>query len=226
MTSVSSSPSEKQEIPPLSARRQRLWLGGLAIGFITVGLFIGWLVIQFATGRLSLTPHEYSGIVMQSPQPMNNFTLTSTTGEPFSLRDLRGQTVVVYFGYTFCPDVCPATMVDIAQAKQLLGREGEKLAVVMVTVDPLRDTPEKLGEYLAYFDDTFIGLTGTEAEILQVTTPFGVYYEKHEGTAVSGYLVDHTASTMVLDKDGYLRLVFPFGVSAEEMAADIAQLMR
>ncbi len=163
---------------------------------------------------------------MQSPQPMNNFTLTSSDGELFNLRDLRGKTVVVYFGYTFCPDICPATMVDIAKAKQLLDRDRGDLAVLMVTVDPLRDTPEKLAKYLAYFDDSFIGLTGTEEEVLQATTPFGVYFEKREGTAVSGYLVDHTAAVMVLDKNGYLRLAFPFGVDGADMAADIAQIMR
>ncbi|MCA9981384.1 MAG: SCO family protein [Anaerolineales bacterium] len=222
-TSVS---PEKNEESALSPKRQRYWQIGLAVGFVVVGLLVGWLGIQFATGRLSLVPHEFTGIVMQSPEPMNDFTLTSHTGEPFRLADLQGKTVAVYFGYTFCPDVCPATLAELVKAKQLLGDEGENLEVVMVSVDPGRDTPEKLAEYLAYFDPSFIGLTGSEEEILQVTTPFGVFYEKHEGTAASGYLVDHTASVMVLDDEGYLRLVFPFGIEGEGMAADLAYIMR
>lgn len=223
-TSVSQ--SEEKQTPPLSPRRQRMWLIGLTMGFLAVGLLIGWLAIQFFTGQLSLAPHEFSGIVMQSPDPMNNFTLTTHAGEPFDLRDTRGKTVVLYFGYTFCPDVCPATLVEITKAKELLGRDGEDLEVLMVTVDPERDTPEKLQEYLAYFDASFVGLTGTEEEILQATTPFGVYYEKQAGTAASGYLVDHTASVIVLDDEGYMRLVFPFGVTGEEMAADLAYIMK
>jgi protein SCO1/2 len=224
-TSVSRSEEKHEEIPP-APDRSRYWLTGLAIGFVMVGLLVGWLSIQFMTGRLSLVPHEFNGLVMQSPEPMNNFTLLSHTGESFNLRDTRGKTVLVYFGYTFCPDVCPATLVEVAKAKQLLGRQGDDLEVLMVTLDPERDTPEKLAEYLAYFDQSFIGLTGSEAELLQVTTPFGVYFQKREGTAASGYLVDHTASVMVLDDEGYLRLVFPFGVTGEEMADDLAYVMR
>jgi protein SCO1 len=227
MTTSVSQPDEKEEVvPPLSPRRQRFWLVGLAVGFLAVGLLVGWLGIQFATGQLSFAPHQYSGVVIQSPHPMPNFTLTNTAVEPFNLYDLRGKTIILYFGYTFCPDVCPATLMEITRAKQLLGSQGEDLAVVMITLDPERDTPAKLAEYLAYFDPSFIGLTGTEEQILQATTPFGVYYEKREGTAASGYLVDHTASAMVVDKNGYLRLVIPFGVEAEAMAADLRAIMR
>ena len=96
----------------------------------------------------------------------------------------------------------------------------------MITVDPDRDTPEHLAEYLSFFDPSFIGLTGTEEEILGATTPFGIYYKKHEGTIASGYLFDHTATVMAIDKQGYLRLVYPFGISGEDIAADMRYLIR
>jgi protein SCO1/2 len=95
----------------------------------------------------------------------------------------------------------------------------------MVTVDPERDTPEALAKYVANFDPRFIGLSGTPDQIAAAATPLGIYYQKHDGTAATGYLVDHTASVAVIDQNGYLRLVFPFGTSGEEIASDLAHLL-
>lgn len=195
----------------------------LIIGFgaLLIGLLAGWAAITVLNAS-----YTYHGTVIQSPDPARNFTLTGSDGQLVSLDDFRGQAVMLYFGYTFCPDVCPATMVELAKAKQLLGDDGDKLQVLMVTVDPLRDTPEKLHKYVTHFDPGFLGLTGTEDEIAEASTPFGIFYEKQEGSEASGYLIDHTASVVAIDPEGYLRLIYPFGTSGEDIAEDIRHLLR
>ncbi len=107
-----------------------------------------------------------------------------------------------------------------------MGDKADDVQVVMVSVDPERDTPEVLANYLSNFNPNFIGLTGTPDEIASAATPFGIFYEKHEGSAATGYLVDHTASAMVLDRDGRLRLVIPFQTPPEDIAADLKQLLK
>jgi len=132
----------------------------------------------------------------------------------------------VYFGYTYCPDVCPTTLAELARALQRVGRRADQVQVIMITVDPERDTPEILARYLAHFDARFLGLSGTAAEIAAAATPLGIYFAKHEGTAATGYLVDHTATVAVIDRDGYLRLVFPFGTPGEDIASDLIHLLK
>ncbi len=171
---------------------------------LILGLLVGWLLISDGLG-----PYTYHGTVIQSPDRANNFTLIGRNGEPVSLGDFRGKAVLIYFGYTFCPDVCPATMVELAKANELLGDEADQAQVIMISVDPARDTPEILHEYVTHFDPAFIGVTGNEDEVAAAATPFGIFYEKHEGTAATGYLIDHTASVVVVDPDGYLRLGVP-----------------
>lgn len=205
--------------PPTQRKKQPYILATI---FLTLGLLIGWFIIQYNNGKLPTSTPQYKGFVLQSPTRISNFTLThAQTGQPLSLADLRGNPTLIYFGYTFCPDICPATLAEIKKAKTLLGDKAEQLQVVMITVDPERDTAETLTQYLTYFDNTFIGLTGTEQEILAATTPFGIFYDKHEGTPATGYLVDHTASVMLIDADGYLRIMYPFGMTATDMANDL-----
>jgi protein SCO1/2 len=199
--------------------QQYKWLlvGGIAL---ILGLLVGWAIIG-----LFGTPYTYHGTVIQSPVPAGNFTLTGSGGEPVNLHDFRGQAVLLYFGYTFCPDVCPATLVELAQANEQLGDDAQKAQVIMISVDPDRDTPEKLEEYVTHFDPSFIGITGSEDEVAEVATMYGIFYEKHEGTVATGYLIDHTASVVVIDPDGHLRLVYPFGMPAEDIAEDIRHLV-
>lgn len=192
----------------------------MGVAALLLGLAAGWVIIT-----LIGTPYTYHGTVIQSPERDSNFTLIGPEGKPLSLYDFRGQAVLLYFGYTFCPDVCPATMVELAQATEMLGDEADKSQVIMVSVDPQRDTPEKLQSYVTHFDPSFIGVTGSEDEVAAVATQYGIYYEKHEGTVATGYLFDHTASVIVIDPDGYLRLVYPFGTPAEDIAGDLQQLI-
>lgn len=187
-------------------------------------LLVLFVVLVAATG--CGRPYTYHGMLLESPNPAADFTLTGASGQPVSLSDFRGKLVVLYFGYTFCPDVCPTTMTELTKAIKALGPKASDVQVIMVSVDPERDTPERVAEYVRYFDPSFIGLSGTPEEVAAAATPFGIYYEKHEGTAATGYLVDHTATLNVIDKEGRMRLVLPFGTSGEDIADDLAHLLR
>lgn len=187
--------------------------------------WVAGLLFMVGLASCRLRPYAFHGTVMQSPEAAPDFHLMSNTGQRVSLEDFRGKLVMLYFGYTFCPDVCPATLVELAGAMDILGEDAEKVQVIMISVDPERDTPELLGEYVAHFDSDFLGVTGTPEEIAALATLYGIYYEKHEGTAASGYLVDHTATVIVVDEKGHLKLIFPFGTTAQEIADDLAHMM-
>lgn len=195
----------------------------VAVVLAVVGVGTAVLLLS---GILPFGPHQWNGLVMTSTQPVPNFTLWATDNRQVSLRDYRGKIVVLYFGYTHCPDVCPASMVELKKMMVGLDDQADEVQVIMVSVDPGRDTPEKLQEYVSYFNPSFLGLTGTEEELLSATTPLGIYYAKTEGTAASGYLLDHTATISILDRDGYLRLVYPFGTTGDEIAADLRYLIK
>lgn len=193
------------------------------IAFIILAAVGFGAIVVLAT--LLLRPYSYHGMTFQSSQPAKDFILTGPDGRPVSLSDYRGKLVALYFGYTFCPDVCPTTLAELGQAVKQLGPKAEEIQVLMVTVDPERDTPERLAEYVSYFNPAFVGLTGTPDQIAAAATPFGIYYEKHEGTPATGYLVDHTATISVLDRAGRLALVWPFGIQANDIAADLKHLL-
>lgn len=214
------------ETAPSAVQPKTFWQNKM-LRFALLGLGIGiGLGALFLAIRPLFGPTEWHGMVIQSNQPVTNFTLTSSDGEPVSLIDFRGKVVMLYFGYTFCPDVCPATMIELSDAMEILGSRSEDVQVVMVTLDPERDTPEVMRNYVAHFNDSFMGLTGTPEELIAVTAPMGIFYERHEGSSASGYLIDHTATVAVLDKEGKLRLVYPFGITGAEMAADLKYLVR
>lgn len=182
------------------------------------------LILAACSAAPTPEPHQFAGGVLPTPEPAPNFTLMSADG-PVSLSDYEDQFVFLYFGYTFCPDVCPATLSDLAKVKESLGEDGEKMQVIMITVDPERDTPEKLAEYMDFFDTEFVGLSGSKEEIDAVGQPYGVYYEAHEGTAESGYLVDHSTRTYLIDDQGLVRLAYPYGVEAQAIQADMEYLL-
>ena len=170
--------------------------------------------------------HEFAGAVLDSTQPVPDFTLTGVDG-PVSLSDYDGKYVFVYFGYTYCPDICPDTLSKLARVlKQLKPEEAEQVQVIMISIDPDRDTPELLAEYAAYFDPSFVGITGTQDEIDAAGKPYYLFYEKHEGTSASGYLIDHTARTYLVDKAGNARVAYPFDAQADAIAEDLKWLMR
>jgi protein SCO1/2 len=188
-------------------------------GAALLGVVVALFVVPAVVGE----PHEYAGTVLSNPGPAPSFTLTADTGERIGVDAYEGKVVLMYFGYTYCPDVCPASLAELADAIDDLGDASDEVQVVMVSVDPERDTPALLGEYLDHFNASFVGMTGTAEEIASVADLYGVFYEAHEGTAATGYLVDHLASVMVIDKKGRMVEIVGFGTKGEAIAADVRE---
>ncbi len=196
----------------MTATRKRILFG---LGLALLGVVVAWYLVL-----PRLRPHVFGGAVIQSNQKAPNTELDSADG-PVRISDFAGKVVVVYFGYTFCPDVCPATLNKLAESVALLEDKAEQVQVVMVSVDPARDTPELLEEYVTYFHPDFVGVTGDEATVNRVATLYGVVYQQAEGTEATGYTIDHTSTVILVDREGYLKLVLPFEGSAEQIASDI-----
>lgn len=175
---------------------------------------------------LQLRPHTFSGTVIQSPEPAPDFTLQTAGGDTFTLSQQQGDVVVLFFGYTHCPDVCPTSLFELRRTMELLGPRADKVQVVFVSVDPTRDTPQQAATYAANFNPRFVGVTGEANAVNAVATQYGIYYAAGEVDETGSYMVDHTASLVVVDRDGHLKLLFPPEVSAEAMAADLRQLLR
>ena len=134
------------------------------------------------------------------------FALTDHTGKPRTLADFKGKVVVMFFGFAQCPDVCPTTMAEMTQVKQQLGKDADKLAVLFVTVDPARDTPEVMKAYMAAFDPAFVALIPTEEQLAALAKDFKVYYKKVEGKTPTSYSMEHSAASYIYDTQGRLRL--------------------
>ena len=195
------------------------------IVFLAVGLGVALAAAFWFLVLPRFQPHVFSGTVIQSETPAPPVELLTSTGGRASLEAFEDKLVVLYFGYTFCPDVCPTTLSTLKKAVDKLGRDAEDVQVVMVSVDPQRDTPEILADYLAYFDPTFVGMTGTEDEIASIATVYGVYFKAREGSVDTGYLVDHSAHLMVVDRDGYLKLLLPPDLTVDQIADDLEYLL-
>jgi protein SCO1/2 len=172
-------------------------------------------------------PYAFHGMVMSSREYAPNFVLTSAhTGEKVSLRDFEDKIVLLYFGYTTCPDVCPATLRDVAAALDKMGRRAEDIQVLVITVDPDRDSPEIMADYVGHFDPTFMALVPASAEeTFAVATQYGIYYEKRFYGSEAGYLMDHTATITLIDKDSYIRVLYPFGTTPGDLASDLSYML-
>lgn len=155
-----------------------------------------------------------------------DFSLVDADGQTRTLANYKGQVVVLFFGYTQCPDVCPTTMSEVAEAKKLLGSKGEKVVGLFVTLDPERDTPALLKAYTANFGPQIEGLHAASAEQLAaMAKDYRVYYKKVEGKNPGSYTLDHTAASFVYDTQGHLRLYTRYGQGAPSLASDIATLL-
>ncbi len=151
--------------------------------------------------------------------------LTDHNGQARTMDDFKGKVVAMFFGYTHCPDVCPTTMADLKQAMKLLGDQAQQVQVLFITVDPERDTQAVLAQFVPAFDQRFIGLTGSVAEIEATKTVFKVFSSKVKNDGHSGYTIDHSAGMYVYDKAGKIRLYMQYGQSPEDMASDIKRLL-
>ncbi len=193
--------------------------------FVAIGGLVG--LLAFAIGSLLFKPaYQFQGSLIEPSLEAPDFLLLDDQGRAFRLKDQRGKVVVLYFGYTGCPDVCPTTLNDLRQMMAQLDDRSSQIEVAFITVDPDRDTPELAAEYAARFNPEFVGLSGSEEELQPVWDSFWIFraLEPHEPGEY--YLVDHTSRVYVIDPQGSLRLTFPFGMEASAMAADVAQLLR
>lgn len=197
----------------------------------------GWLIalgsalvlaaVVLAAGRtLWKESYAFHGGEISPLRPAAPIELTDQHGQRFSLADQAGKVVILYFGYTSCPDACPTTLSDWMAVKEALGRDAARVRFVMVTVDPERDTPERLAQYLAFFDPEFIGLTGTPEQTQAIAQAYGIVAVKRQfDETAMGYLVDHTTSTFVIDTKGRMRLVYAHGTDPELIAEDLRHLL-
>ena len=153
------------------------------------------------------------------------FSLTDHNGKPRTLADYKGKVVVVFFGYTQCPDVCPTTMAEMASVMQKLGPQADQVQVLFITLDPERDTPQLLASYVPAFDKRFVGLYGSLEQTARTAKDFKVFYSKVPGKEPGSYTIDHMAGSYVFDKDGRLRLFIRHGVAADSIVHDVRQLL-
>lgn len=154
-----------------------------------------------------------------------DFSLTGHDGKPYTLADFRGKAVVIFFGYTQCPDVCPTTLAELAEVMKALGPDAARVQVLFVTVDPERDTRALLAQYVPAFDSRFLGLYGDAAATERTAKAFKVFYQKVPGSAPGIYTVDHTAGSYVYDPRGRLRLFVKHGTGPEPIAHDLRLLL-
>lgn len=203
---------------------QTKFLGGLALILLVCAGSAGC----GGGNSSSPEPTEFSfrGSALSQPVSAFDFTLTDQYGRPFRLGDQRGKVVLLFFGYASCPDVCPTTLGDWKQVYARLGDDARRVRFVFITVDPERDTPERLQQHLALFNSDFIGLTGTPEELEPVYEAYGVYYEKVDAPqSALGYLVNHTSSDFVIDPQGYWRLRHSFGTPVDDVVHDVRELL-
>ena len=155
-----------------------------------------------------------------------DFSLPDVDGKTRTMKDFAGKVVVVFFGFTQCPDVCPTTMAEVSSVKKALGKDGDKLQAIFITIDPERDTAPVLKAYVANFDPSFVGLRPASAEALaDAAKAFKIYYKKVDGKTAGSYTMDHTAASYVFDPQGRIRLFTRYGAGSDKLLEDVKQLL-
>jgi protein SCO1/2 len=167
----------------------------------------------------------FKGIDLTGVEYARQLNLTDQDGRARSLADFKGKVVVVFFGYTQCPDVCPTTMAEVAEVKRSLGADGDKVQGVFVTVDPDRDTAQLLKAYITAFDPSFVALRGSEEQTKAAVKEFKAFAAKVPGKTPETYMVDHTAASYVFDTEGRVRVYVRYGAGAEPLVHDIKLLL-
>lgn len=192
----------------------RLW--------VEIGLVVGALLVL---GLNLSRPYQFRGSTIDPPEPAPEMALSATTGGGYSLEDSTGKIRLLFFGYTSCPDVCPITLGEIKGLIEALGDRGKEVQLLFVTVDPERDTVERLRKYLGAFHPSFIGLTGSLPELSKVWADYGVVRQVDASASSAGPLISHTARLYLIDRQGRLRLTYPFGTPVEDIRQDVLHLV-
>lgn len=208
---------------PAPRKSRVVWLVCGGILFLVCALLFLWR--QWA----AMTPYQFHGTSYTEDKALPDFQLTGQTGRPVKLSDFRGKVVLLEFGFTSCPNICPTSLGDLAMINRgLTPEEREKVQVIFVTVDPQRDTPAKLAEYMPFFDEKFLGLTGTPEEIDAVAKDYGAYYRRLPLPGrPDDYTMDHSTYTYLIDEAGRLRVMYDLRKLRDEEAIirDIRHLL-
>lgn len=191
--------------------RRRLFLAGLS---------------TLALAACSQGKPAFTGIDITGADYANAFDLPDHNGQRRTLADFKGKVVVVFFGFTQCPDVCPTALAELASVKQQLGADGDKLQGIFITVDPERDTAELLKAYMANFDPSFVALVPSLAQLPELAKSFKIYYKKVDGKTPTSYTMDHSAGSYVFDASGRVRLYHRYGSPVEGLVKDVQLLLK
>lgn len=189
--------------------------GSLAAAVMTLALLAG-------CGQ----PYTFQGTAFPEPLARPDFELTSEASQPLRLSDQHGKVVLLFFGYTSCPDICPTTLAEASTILQDLGSDEENVGFLFITADPQRDSPEKLAAYTNAFHPAIVGLTGTPEQLAAVYSDFKVRVEREETPdSALGYQINHTSRMYLVDQDGNLRLSYRYGTPPEEIVKDVRHLL-
>lgn len=215
---------------PPYPRSTYLLIGVLAAGLVltaVVGLTALRSSAQINDGSSIVeNASVYAGTSYDPPIQLDDFTLAASTGEMLSLSDLRGRYVLLFFGFTHCPDVCPLTLAEFKRVKAILGGAAQNVVFLFISVDSPRDTPQVIADYLARFDADFIGMTADDETLQRIGSQYNLFYElPTNADSLGGYAVDHTGRSYVIDPVGQLRISYSYGTEAEIIAAGIQELM-
>jgi protein SCO1 len=195
-----------------------LWVGLLSLALVATAILLALLFAK---------PASFNGTSYNEPYPKApQIELIKSSGETFRLSDQKGKIVLLFFGYTSCPDVCPTTLAEFKQVMDGLGDKAKSIQVVFISVDPERDTPEKIQQYVEHFNPGFIGLSGSMDELQNIWNSYGIIRERVESDSAFGYIINHTARTYLIDADGNLRLSYGFQTPVEDIVSDLKILLK
>lgn len=211
---------------PSTTRRAGSFLAGIWLALLLAGLTSG-CALPLPTLLTRTAPAPLNGAALTPPRTVPDLTLQRADGRPFHTADLNGRLSLVFFGYTFCPDVCPLTLAEVTQVRRLLGPDAERVDIYFVTVDPARDTSERLQRYVKAFDPAIEGLTGTPAALDEMRSAFGAVATRRDAPdGGPNYFMDHTAGLFLVDRSGGISLLYAYGTPPEQISDDLRQLAR
>jgi protein SCO1 len=195
-----------------------LWVGFSSLAVVVLATLLTLLFAKSASFR---------GTAYGEPYPRApEFELIDSSGDIFRISDQSGKIVLLFFGYTACPDVCPTTLAELNMALNAIPEKADSVQVVFVSVDPERDTPQKVQEYVGRFNPSFIGLSGSQEELEKIWKDYGVFRETVQSNSAMGYIVNHTARVTLIDSDGNLRLSYGFDTPVEDIVNDLELLLK